>query len=194
MNWNFLKRERHAIKITKSYDGIDKQPEYRIDSKDKIEEIVHHVRMNPTVYTNDIKKRDNLENNPSIKISTISEQMKNEELVTIVAHIHYSHKTQVKKPTQSYTLSGLKIFSWLFILIFFIGAFTLVMVNIQHEQNMIDETCFMYFQNGTPKSIEIDGTKYRMNTDGTINNIDQVFLNPHHRQLLAYQQCVKVNI
>jgi hypothetical protein len=70
------------------------------------------------------------------------------------------------------------------------------MMVMQHENNikMIEETCFMYTRNGVPESIIIDNTTYNLKENGEISDIDKVFLNPYHRQLLAEQKCIEVNL
>lgn len=194
MNWNFLKTEKTAIRITKTYNNIPQPVEYRVDSSTKIQEIIEHIKCHPGTYINDIMKRDQLDEAPTLKVQLINEPLPNNNNITIEANVHYEYNTPKQQPVTSFTLGGLKLISIIAIIFGFLIAFTMLSMQMQHEQNMIDETCYMYLKNGIPDSIEIENTKYNLNVDGTITDLDAVFLNPHHRELLAYQQCIKVNI
>ena len=193
MNWKLFKIEQKAIKITKTYDGVARPTEYRIDSPDKIEEIIKHINTHPATYTHTTMKRDNLDNVPTVKVKTINEFLPSDKSITIVANVHYDYIKQAQEPTSSWVANSIKIAAGFLVLFLLFCGFTAMVMEQQHERNMVDQTCFMYLQHGVPQSIEIENTRYNLNPDGTLDDIDKVFLNPHHRELLAYQKCVKVN-
>lgn len=195
MSWNpFKTKIREAIKITKIYDGLPQLTEYRIDSPTKIKEIVNHINNHPTIYINALMKKDSLEAVPTLQILEINEQMPNNESIRVVADVQYVYNAPSQNEPKSFTIGGLKIIAVLLFIFACLGVFTLVTMQMQHDQTVIDKTCFMYLKNGEPESIEIEGVQYNLNKDGTLDDIDNVFLNPYHRQILLYERCVKINL
>jgi hypothetical protein len=185
-------KEEQAIKISKTYDGISQLEEYKINSPAKTKEILEHVKSNQKLYQDSIMKKDKLGNLPNIKINLINETYND---IPVVTEIHYTYNTRIPvsyEPTIFDNLS--KVFIAICTVFITLLILSLTILSHQNEQQRIEDTCYMYLKNGIPSTIEIDNTVYHLNPDGTIDGIDAVFMNRFHRELLAYQECIKVNI
>lgn len=196
--------KKEAIKITKIYDNKIKT-EYKIYSKYKLKEGFEQANNNPEIYQKEIKKKDDLKYLPEFQVNKINEKLPSDEKIKVSLEFVYKYNSPNKEQNKtlkgfdqtiadnvrsSFTISLVAITA----ILVTIGFICSALIKHQSQQTLIDNTCFMYLKEGTPESIEIDGFKYKMKPNGELDDIDAVLLNPHHRQLLQYQECVKVNL
>ncbi len=54
----------------------------------------------------------------------------------------------------------------------------------QSRQERIDSQCYFYTINGTPNSITVEGTTYKLTNDGRIDPLERPFVSPWHEEML----------
>lgn len=195
MDWPFKNQKKKvAIRIDKTYDTVEYTPSYRIGTEEEINEIINHAKTNPLLYRESIRKQDQLTYLPDIEITEINEVYPADEKIYIIARIHYIYTTKIPQQEVKILPGLTKAISLVALAFILITILSILVVKHQHEQNMINNTCYMYLKNGIPSTIEIDNTTYHINQNGSIDDIDAVFMNNYHKQILQYEECIKVNI
>lgn len=188
--------KKYAIKITKQYDD-EVSSSYEINSKRKIDEIVSHIRSYPDVYKKSYQKRDNLSRQPSIEINTINERHPQNNKVEIIYEVKYIG-SQVKSnfsELKSNFSKGIFISSLVLLVLFvFTMITTAIVVDKVVDENNAKTRCYRYFKNGEPESVEVGGIKYKLLPNGNFTPESEIFLNPYHRQILMYEECINVNL
>lgn len=193
MKWPFNKKKQVAIRINKTYDSVAYTPTYKIITEEEAGTIINHINNHPLVYREAIKKQDQLTYLPKLQIKEINEVYPADNNIPTIAEIHYTYTTKIPEQEIKILPGFWKAISLVALATIVIGILSIIVLQHQHEQNMINDACYMYFKEGSPTSIEVEGTKYNINEDGTMDDIDALFLNPWHRELIMYDKCIKVN-
>jgi hypothetical protein len=187
----FFRQRKTGIRIIRIYDGVRLNDEIISAPPKQTNQTLEDMKANPKRYAYNMKLKDQLLNSPKIKISTLSEPEYLEEYdIDVIAEIEYTYKTVVTPHKTNPVIAFLVILTiWS---IFGAIAFFFLLEK-KAEQTQIDSRCYYYTQEGIPQSITIEGEKYRLNPDGTLHDIDRVFFNPWHRQVLEEGNCIKVD-
>jgi uncharacterized protein (DUF1919 family) len=98
-------------------------------------------------------------------------------------------------------MQTIKIGFGIFILCFF-GLFgsiltvifiALNLLQMDHEKWLQEKQCYIYTKNGVPQTVDVYGTTYKLNPDGSIEGMDRVFLNVHHELEIRNGGCIQID-
>jgi hypothetical protein len=187
----FFRKTKTGIRIIKIYDDIRMKDEIISAPPKQTTKTLNHIKENPKRYAYQTKKKDQLFGIPKIKISTLSEpEHVKEHDINIVAEITYTYTTVV---TPHKTNPFIALLVILLIWSCLGGVILMFMGDNMAKQTRIDSQCYYYMKEGVPQSITVEGTKYKLNKNGTLNAIDKEFFNPYHRQIIEEDGCVEIN-
>lgn len=179
--FEFLKKKKQrftSIRVQKTYDGIQFKDEYitgtEAQTKQNLNEIVKH----PKRFAYQYRQKDTLSDTPNISV----ELLKTPKTINgkaVVCEIKLAHTTILPKPRMNPVV---KILLFLTIWSVLGGVFLFATLQREGEQVEIDSKCYYYTKNGTPSSIIVRGTEYKLDANGKLNPVDEAFFNPWHRQ------------
>lgn len=101
-----------------------------------------------------------------------------------------------KKVLKKVSIVGWVVFGILgvFALFFLLSVgFLLKADHDDSEKHAKCEKCYRIIKGGEPSFLMIDGTKYSLKSDSTMDDIDQVFLNPWHREIITNEGCIDIS-
>ena len=82
------------------------------------------------------------------------------------------------------------------LIVFIIGLMCLTFNSMNHmsHRSNVKSACYYYTLNGAPTEIIIDDITYKVQENGKIGGVDLAMMNPYHRQRVAYEGCVQINV
>lgn len=178
--WFKDRPRKTAIRIKRIYNGIDMQPQIVAAPPDVTKVTISDMKNHPKRYAWDVKMKDGLSDRPKIQIADLAhpERLKEHD-VDVICEVTYTFTSEIIQPKHRLAKVVMFLIIWAFL--GFLGL--MFWFAEQSKQERIDSQCY-YKVNGEPTSITIQGETYKLDADGSINDVDRVFLNPFHEELL----------
>jgi hypothetical protein len=185
------KPRKTAIRFLKIYDGIDMHPKVVSAPPEVTEKTLKDIVKHPKRYAFDAQQRDGLACQPRIKIAKLeTPEYVAEHDIDIVAEVTYLYDT----PPPPRRMSGLGKLLLAITIWFILGSLVLI-VGHHHaaRKSAISAACYYFTRDGVPNFIEIDGIRYNLNPDGSIDEVDNLTMGAWHRQVVAEGKCIRVD-
>lgn len=189
MNWPWTRKE--AILIITNINDKEIAREYKIANRIEIADIILHVQANQNAYCESIKEKYNLNKLPSIEIKLVDYPYPDENTITVKAEIIYIYNGKMKEKAQPKDIAR-AIFAIIASAVLTGMAFTMFMIWKENHVNTIQNRCFIYFKNNVPYTMYFSGEEFRLDPDGTINNIDLNFIPWEYKDMIRQQECIRI--
>jgi len=180
--------KKAAIRLMKTYDGVEFPDSYIIKSERQINSIIEHVQTNPDVYARDTAREDALNGLPDIEVNTdIQDLVPNEPDIPVIATIHYKFNT---KPYNKKKRSFLPV---LFIFLTVVFIFNIFVFADAAKQHRIYSMCKIYYKHGEPTHLMFGDREYDLNN---LKAEDFVFMSPAEREFLENNKisnCIRID-
>jgi hypothetical protein len=161
--------EKAAIRVRKTYDGIDMPDSYVIRLKTEIEKVIEHIEEESEIYERNMAREDNLSSAPKLTITKTQGLTPNEPNILVLAELHYTYTTPpyIKKKRHILPICLLVLLTIIILnIIFGIDA---------ARKERINTICKVYYLHGEPTHIILNNREFDLNN---MSQEDFLFINP----------------
>ena len=183
-------KQKSAIRIEKTYDGVQFTTNYVIKPTKQINKILNHVKSDPNAYCRSQAREDSLTGIPTLSIhNTQDEFVPNEPTIPIVGTLHYSFTTQInnKKKRKIGFIPAFLIFIAALIIV------NVIMLSDIAKAERLRATCKVYYKHGEPTHIEFGSIEYNLKN---LTEEDFVFMNPWTKEKMdntKISDCIQIH-
>lgn len=181
--------KKQAIVVRRTYNSVRFPDDYVIGSQSYINKTIERIKADPDTHERDRARRDKLSAAPKMTISEANGSVPFSPDIKIVFAVNFVYETPKWVSDQSCRPSFFGALVLLFLISAVIGVFV---VKKTIDKHMIETTCKVFTENGTPRSVKFDGMWiYKLKPDGTFVT-PAPFVNPWHLQQ-DLRQCVYID-
>lgn len=180
--------QKAAIRVRKTYDGVEFPDSYIIKTEKCITEIIEHIKRDPEIYGRDRAREDVLNGLPEIEINTQDQGfVPNEPELSILATIHYTFTTPKYKQKKKGIIPAILI------LLAAIFIFNIFIFQDIAKKERIRAMCKIYYKQGEPTHVMFGNREYDLNN---LKTEDFIFMSPLEKEFLEstkISECIRIN-